>query len=239
VFKDFSTPLRPENPVPYVNQKGIVARDLTPKEIYYVFQSYWTKTPMARIYGHGWPVRWGREGEAREIRVYSNCAEAELFVNGKSAGTKKRNSQDFPAAGLRWLAVLQPGANRIKVVARQGKEIITDEVTWQYHTAVWSKPVKLILEEDTSFNGDNVRKVNVKAVDEKGVLCLDAANEITFSLAGDGQLIVDQGTASGSRKVQLANGQGCIFLRTTGNGGAAVVAAAAKGMTTGITTITY
>ena len=41
-FKDFSTPLRPENPVPYVNQKGVVERDLTPKEAYYVFQSYWT-----------------------------------------------------------------------------------------------------------------------------------------------------------------------------------------------------
>ena len=31
-FKDFSTPVRPENPIPYVNQKGAVCRDLTPKE---------------------------------------------------------------------------------------------------------------------------------------------------------------------------------------------------------------
>jgi beta-galactosidase len=31
-FKDFSTPIRPENPVPYVNQKGVVERDLTKKE---------------------------------------------------------------------------------------------------------------------------------------------------------------------------------------------------------------
>ena len=35
-FKDFSTPVRPENPVPYVNQKGVVERDLTPKETYYL-----------------------------------------------------------------------------------------------------------------------------------------------------------------------------------------------------------
>lgn len=39
-FKDFSTPLRPQNPIPYVNQKGVVQRDGTPKESYYVFQSY-------------------------------------------------------------------------------------------------------------------------------------------------------------------------------------------------------
>ena len=38
-FKDFSTPLRPDNPIPYVNQKGVVQRDGTPKESYYVFQS--------------------------------------------------------------------------------------------------------------------------------------------------------------------------------------------------------
>ena len=57
VFKDFSTPLRPDNPVPYVNQKGVVERDLTKKEAYYVFQSYWTKQPMIHIYGHNWRTR--------------------------------------------------------------------------------------------------------------------------------------------------------------------------------------
>jgi len=39
-FKDFGTPLRPENPVPYVNQKGLLARDGTPKLNYAVFQGW-------------------------------------------------------------------------------------------------------------------------------------------------------------------------------------------------------
>ena len=56
-FKDFSTPVRPENPIPYVNQKGVVERDFTKKESFYVFQSYWTAKLMAHIYGHSWPVR--------------------------------------------------------------------------------------------------------------------------------------------------------------------------------------
>ena len=97
VFKDFSTPLRPENPVPRMNQKGVVERDMTPKEGYYVFQSYWAEKPMARIYGHTWPIRWGAAGEQKMVKVYSNCARAELFLNGKSCGVKQRNSQDFPA----------------------------------------------------------------------------------------------------------------------------------------------
>ena len=73
IFKDFATPLRPENPVPRVNQKGVVERDGTPKEGYYVFQSYWAAKPMLHIYGHNWPVRWGAAGEEKEVRVYSNC----------------------------------------------------------------------------------------------------------------------------------------------------------------------
>ncbi|MEO1289637.1 MAG: hypothetical protein AAFV93_17885 [Chloroflexota bacterium] len=39
-FKDFGTPLRPENPVPYVNQKGLLARDGTPKLNYALFRDW-------------------------------------------------------------------------------------------------------------------------------------------------------------------------------------------------------
>lgn len=64
IFKDFTTPLRVENPVPRINQKGVIERDMTKKEGYFVFQSYWSEKPMAHIYGHTWPIRWGSEGEA-------------------------------------------------------------------------------------------------------------------------------------------------------------------------------
>jgi beta-galactosidase len=68
IFKDFTTPLRVENPVPRINQKGVVERDLTPKEAYYVFQSYWSDVPMVRLYGHTWPIRWGKKDERKLIR---------------------------------------------------------------------------------------------------------------------------------------------------------------------------
>ncbi len=48
IFKDFTTPLRIENPVPRVNQKGLITRDMHKKEAYYVFQSYWSDVPMAQ-----------------------------------------------------------------------------------------------------------------------------------------------------------------------------------------------
>jgi beta-galactosidase len=226
VFKDFSTPLRPENPVPYVNQKGVVGRDLKPKESYYVFQSYWSQQPMAHIYGHTWPVRWGKDGEEKTIRVYSNCTEAELFVNGKSYGVKKRNSRDFPAAGLRWRLPLHKGAYQLKVVARKGRETVTDETAFAYQTDAWGKPAGLLLEK-SGQRGDTVT-LKVKLVDSKQVLCLDAKNYITFSIAGSGALLDDRGTASGSRKVQLANGQAQISVRL--NNGKSVAGVTAEGI---------
>jgi beta-galactosidase len=221
IFKDFSTPVRPDNPVPYMNQKGLIERDFTKKESYYVFQSYWTDVPMAHIYGHTWPVRWGDEGEEKMVKVYSNCDNAEMFLNGKSYGVKKRNSQDFPAAGLRWNVVFNKGENHIKVIARKGKQQVQDEISFQYQTGKWGKPAKAILEKIDEKDG--FATIQVKLFDDKNVQCLDAVNWVRFGLTGDGKLVDNQGTPDGSRLVQLYNGRAIIRVQT--NGGKSVASA--------------
>lgn len=221
VFKDFSTPVRPDNPVPYMNQKGVVERDLTKKESYYVFQSYWTTKPMAHIYGHTWPVRWGKDGEEKMIKVYSNCDEAELFVNGKSYGSKKRNSQDFPAAGLRWNIPLHKGNYKVVVVATKENTAVRDTIQFKYQTEKWGKPALVKLEKVAEKNG--IATIEAKLYDKNHVQCLDATNWIRFGLTGDGTLIDDLGTSSGSRKVQLYNGRAIIRLKT--NSGRSVASA--------------
>ncbi|MBC8084293.1 MAG: DUF4982 domain-containing protein, partial [Hymenobacter sp.] len=210
-FKDFSTPVRPDNPVPYMNQKGVVERDFTPKEAYYVFQSYWTAQPMAHIYGHSWPVRWGDDGEQKLVKVYSNCAQAELFVNGQSQGVRQRNSQVFPAAGLHWNVVFRPGPNEVRVRARQGQQTVEDRINFRYQTDKWDKPTRLTLAKIA--DADGLITVEAQLFDAKGVPCLDAANWLSFSLAGAGKLLDDLGTSSGSRKVQAYNGRATIRLR--------------------------
>jgi len=225
-FKDFATPLRPDNPIPYVNQKGVVERDLTKKESYYVFQSYWTDKLMAHIYGHTWPVRWGDEGEQKMIKVYSNCAEAELFLNGKSFRVKKRDSQDFPAAGLHWTVIFKKGNNHIKVVAKKGTDIVTDEIDQVYQTDKWGTPAKLAVEKIAEDNG--IATVQVKLLDKNNIQCLDAKNYIEFSLAGNGTLIDDMGTSTGSRKLQAYNGRAVIRIKT--NNGNSVIGANSTGL---------
>ncbi len=209
-FKDFSTPLRPENPVPYVNQKGVVERNLTPKESYYVFQSYWTKKPMIHIYGHTWPVRWGDKEEKKEVLVYSNCPEVELFVNGISQGKKKRNSQDFPAAGLRWYVPFNEGNNQIKATGYHGKQTFTDEITQEYQTQRWSNPANIRLSSQ-QINTDEWM-ICAELLDRDGVRCLDSGDYLEFEVAGNGKLVDNQGISTGSRKVQAYNGRAYIKL---------------------------
>lgn len=224
VFKDFATPLRPDNPVPYVNQKGVVERDGTKKEVYYVFQSYWTTRLMAHIYGHSWPIRWGGEGDQKMVKVYSNGDEAELFLNGKAAGVRKRKSADYPAAGLRWSLVFEKGENSIRVVAKKGKEVVRDSIRFFYQTEKWGKPAQVRIEKVDS------NTVRVRLFDDKGVPCPDAVNWIRWGLTGDGQLIDDLGTSTGSRRVQAYNGEALIRVRN--RNGHSVISAAVEGLPT-------
>lgn len=209
-FKDFSTPLRPENPIPYVNQKGVVERDGTPKESYYVFQSYWSEMPMVHIYGHNWPVRWGDAGEEKEVLVYSNCDEVELLLNGESYGKRRRRTEDFPAAGLHWNVVFREGANCLEAIARQGKTVVRDTLLQTYQTARWGAPAALRLSV-SEVDADQLL-LTAQLVDEAGTPCLDAADVLEFGATDPCALLVHQGTSRGSRRIQAANGRAEILL---------------------------
>ncbi|MDR3339184.1 MAG: glycoside hydrolase family 2 protein [Candidatus Symbiothrix sp.] len=210
IFKDFSTPVRYENPVPYMNQKGVVERDLTPKEAYYVFQSYWADKPVLHIFGHTRPTRWGKEGEKKLLKVYANCETVELFLNGVSLGTKKRNSQDFPAAGLHWEVALKTGKNTLHAIGKKGKEILSDEIAFEYETRPFGKPaaIKTTVIDAT----DDYVWIEAELRDTNDVPCLDARNYFYFDSTGDGYLSVNQGTSTGSKKVQAQNGRARVKL---------------------------
>jgi beta-galactosidase len=220
VFKDFASPLREKNGIPRVNQKGVVERDLTKKESYFVFQSYWAQKPMVHIYGHSWPVRWGKRDEKRSVHVYSNCERVELFLNDESMGTMHRDSQNFPAAGLRWEIAFKSGPNHLRAIATMGGVTVQDEIDFTYQSEPWGKPLEIRLSEKE--RKDNLITVEAKLFDAKGVLCLDAATSVRFSLAGAGSLIDNLGTTRASRELQLSNG--CAEISVVRNGGCTIQA---------------
>ncbi|MDY0288601.1 MAG: glycoside hydrolase family 2 TIM barrel-domain containing protein [Sphaerochaeta sp.] len=210
-FKDFATPLRGENPIPYVNQKGAVQRDLTKKEVYYVVQSYWSDKPMARLFGHEWKIRWGDEGESKEFRVYSNCPMAELFVDGKSVGMKLRDPKDFPAAGLRWSIPLSEGLHTVRVQAYDGDEVIEDGYEFSYQSGTWGEPTairsKFVRSEEFGLLWE------IEVVDSHTRRCLDFSQRVRFSAAGKSPLVTEMGTATGSRVIECTNGRSSIAVR--------------------------
>ncbi len=233
-FKDFSTPVRPENPVPYVNQKGVIERDFTKKESYYVFQSYWTEVPMIHILGHSQPVRWGERDEEKEVFVYSNCPQVELFVNGESQGVRKRDSQNYPAAGLRWKVRLKPGRNDVRAVATaKDKSRREDSLSWDYQTEKWENEHHLTISSVPLADG--YERIDVGVVDRNGVPCLDSRRVVRFELAGDGSLVKNQGTAGGSAKVELSNGRASIKMKK--GSGQSVAAVKSAGLDTRFLTI--
>jgi beta-galactosidase len=59
---------------------------------------------------------------------------------------------------------------------------------------------------------------------------LDTRNFVHIDLTGDGQLIVDLGTSTTARKVQLDNGRAQISIRK--NGGKSVVSVRSDGLPT-------
>jgi beta-galactosidase len=211
-FKDFSTPVRPENPIPYMNLKGVVDRDMRIKEGYYVFQSYWSSVPMIHIFGSRWDVRYGSLDEKKMVKVYSNCSEAELILNGVSLGKKQRNHKDFPAAGLRWNVQFKKGKNTIKVKGWKDSRLVVDSTTFDYQIDLWENPEKFELKLEKKDS--EIYCLKVKAVDKNNVLCCDADNFVYFDITGEGELIANRGTVDGSKKVQLASGTAKIFINS-------------------------
>ena len=122
----------------------------------------------------------------------------------------RRDSQNFPAAGLRWEVAFASGNNHLRALATKGEVIVRDEIYLTYQTEQWDKPVQLKLSEKERKN--TIVTVEAKLFDAKGVLCLDSAQTVRFSLSGRGTLIDNLGTTQGSREVQLSNGRAEISL---------------------------
>jgi beta-galactosidase len=211
-FKDFGTPLRPENAIPYMNQKGLVDRDGKPKDAFYVFKSYWSNDPFTYIESHTWTEREGPKDKSRDLSVYSNCKEVELFLNGKSLGVKKRSTSEFPAAGLNWTVNFEEGENSLKSIGKtkDGKEV-TDELKINYRFVKNGKPENLKLEY-TALDNDNYL-VTATAIDKNGLRCLDYEERVYFQCLNGGEAIVSQGTPTGSDVIEMANGQASIQVK--------------------------
>ena len=203
-IKDFGTPLRPENDIPYVNQKGLLDREGNPKDAYYVFKSYWSKEAFTYIESHTWTKRQGPKDKARTVCVYSNCDEVVLYHNGKALEKKKRDISQFPACGLNWEIPFKEGDNNLKAIGfKNGKEV-SDTLDVNYRYQINGVAKALNLTSELLDNGNYL--VTATAVDKNGLHCLDYEDRVYFQCLEGGKTKKHLGTPTGSESIKMANG---------------------------------
>lgn len=208
-YKDFATPLRPEDDIPYMNQKGLVDRNGNPKDAYYVFKSYWSERPFTYIESHTWTDRQGPKNTPRTICVYSNCPKVELFLNGVSLGIKNRDITAYPACGLTWEVNFADGKNNFIAVGitKDGKKVNdTIDVNYRYVKNGAADGLKLSAEK--MKNGNYL--VTAIAVDKNNMRCLDYEDRVYFQCLSGGTTMKNQGTPTGSESIKMSNGKAAI-----------------------------
>jgi beta-galactosidase len=162
---------------------GIIDLAGFPKDVYYLYQSEWTNKPVLHLFPH-W--NW-KQGERVDLVAYFNADELELFLNGRSQGTKRKEGDNLHVF---WRLPFEPGV--LKAVSRKnGQVILTKEV----RTA--EKPARIVLVPDREAiraDGSDLSFVTVTVVDKNGTLVPSADNLIKFELRGEGSLAgVDNG----------------------------------------------
>ncbi|GLZ33786.1 beta-galactosidase [Lentzea sp. NBRC 105346] len=182
------------------------------KDQFYLYQSQWSTTPMVHLV----PMNWTDHEPGAKVTVwaYSNAPEVELFLNGKSLGTRKFTSKkttygksyletdeatgddkSFPSGSytspngstghLRLTWTVPFAPGTLTAVARKGgKEVATDTL----RTAGAAASVKL----DVS-RGKSLDYVTATIVDKDGNIVPSADHQITFDVTGGRVVGTDNG----------------------------------------------
>lgn len=210
-----------------------------PKDRYYLYQSHWRPSHAAvHILPHWtWP---NRTGLTTPVHVFTSGDEAELFINGASAGRQKKGPYEYR---LRWDNVTY-AAGSIRVQAWK------DGVAWasaEHRTVGAAAGLGVTADRDV-IEGDGVDLsfVSVAVVDRDGDTVPQADDEITFSIkSGPGRIVSTDngdprdGTPFRSLKRRAFSGRALAIVRAEKGGkGDIVVRAEAGGLELGEVVVT-
>ena len=175
---------------------GIVDLAGFKKDRFYIYQARWRpELPMVHILPHwNWP---GREGQVTPVHVYTSGDEAELYLNRRSLGRKRRGAFEYR---LRWDEVkYEPGELRV-IAYRNGK-------LWAETLVRTTGPAeRLMLEADRATiaaDGSDLSFVTVSVRDGANSLVPRAKNRLRFELSGPGEIVaVDNGDPTSHESFQ-------------------------------------
>jgi beta-galactosidase len=193
---------------------GIVDLCGFPKDRYYIYKSQWRpNVPTAHILPH-W--NWSKRiGEITPVHVYTSGDEAELFLNGKSLGKKKKGEFEYR---LKWEDVkYQPGELKV-ITYKNGKEWATDTVvTTDKPQAIEVIPSKKSLKAD----GQDLIFVTIKVIDKNGNMVPTANIDLEYKIEGSAE-IAGAGNGNSASNISFAslkqktyNGLALVIIKNT------------------------
>ncbi|HSC55500.1 MAG TPA: glycoside hydrolase family 2 TIM barrel-domain containing protein [Phnomibacter sp.] len=177
----------------------------------YLIQSAFSETPIVHIAvqdsadekiewndinvgGRSISSHWNREaGKKYNVFTYTNAAQVELLVNGKSIGTQQNNLDSATRRNIILWKDVPYAAGKIVAVAKDagGKEIARHVL----ETTGKAVALKIVAENNNwKANGMDLQYVKVYAVDSKGRTVPHFEGTVTFELSGAASLLaVDNG----------------------------------------------
>ena len=213
-------------PTPYgwpsINsQFGIVDMCGFPKDNFFYYKAWWGHEPVLHLFPHwNWD---GREGEPISVWVHSNLDEVEIFLNGKSQGSRRVK----PLTHLEWNVKYEPGAIEARG-SKAGKVVLVEK------RETTGKPASIKLTADRSeidADGEDIAVLRLEVLDQQGRAVPTADNMIGLRVSGDGALLgVGNGDpncqeADNQPKRSLFNGLAQAIVQSTRNAGQIVVEA--------------
>ena len=183
---------------------GIIDLAGQPKDVYYMYQSEWTDTPVLHLFPH-W--NWLDGQQIDMWCYYNNADEVELFVNGKSQGVRRKsehsklktehsklktehsklntehsklNTEHSTEYHVMWRVTFEPG--EVKAVARKNGQVVREQVI---RTAGQPDHIQLAVD----YAGRELTYVQAVVVDKDGNRCPWAENQIFFSADGGAKVI--------------------------------------------------
>lgn len=177
---------------------------------------------------------WNRkDGCTLNLYTFTNADEVELFVNGKSLG-RRRNNTDNPQERNRiyWEGVpFHKGTIEARAFRHNGETAV-------HHIETAGKAIRLKAESDNKgwkADGADLQHIRITATDSKGRRDYSARHNITFHVNGpaeiagviNGDMTSNELTTVNSRS--LYNGSCVVILRSTGKPGDVTLTAETDG----------
>ena len=159
------------------SQFGIMDICGFPKDYFYYYKAKWNKEPSIHLMPH-W--NWNTPQEI-EVRAFSNCEEAELFLNGKSLGKKTCGKHSTI-----WMINYEPG--ELKILGYQNNQIVASDCKQTAGEAV-QLGIRRIDTEDKLQDTEQTLIVEVYALDKAGIEVPTADDLVSIQVEGNGRLL--------------------------------------------------